>query len=186
MTVVTTIKNGVDVQRLMTMVEDVKREPWKGRLQFTVRSEWKGGFQARHTPGEYVIGDQAKEHQAQHSVTSDEPPEILGKDAGPSPSELVLSALASCLTVGYAANAAAKGIDLQELRFEINADGDLQGFMNLNDVRPGLTDISLKVYLKANAPYEQLQELHDYVNTHSPIWDTISNPVKVRSQLMRG
>ncbi|HOC17023.1 MAG TPA: OsmC family protein [Vicinamibacterales bacterium] len=186
MTVVTTIRNGVDVQRLMTMVEDVKREPWKGHLEFKLRSEWQGGFQARHTPGDYVIGDQKLKHQTSNTVTSDEPPEILGKDAGPSPTDLVLSGLAACLTVGYAANAAAKGIDIQELRLEIDANGDLQGFMNLNDVRPGLSDVSVKVHLKSNAPQEQLQELHDYVTAHSPIRDTISNPVKVRSELVRG
>jgi uncharacterized OsmC-like protein len=186
MTVTTTFRNGVDVQKLMTLVEDVKREPWKGRLQFTVTSQWQGGFQARHAPAEYVVGDETKEHQAQHSVTSDEPKEILGKDGGIAPAELVMSALASCLTVGYAANAAAKGIDIEELRIEIKADGDLQGFMNLNDVRPGLTDVSVKVHIRSNASPEQVQELHDYVNSHSPIWDTIANPVKVRSELARG
>jgi uncharacterized OsmC-like protein len=176
MTVVTTIKNGVDVPRLMTMVEDVKREPWKGHLEFKLRSEWQGGFQARHTAGDYVIGDQTLKRQAPNTVTSDEPPEILGKDAGPSPTDLLLSALGACLTVGYAANAAARGIDIKELRLEIDANGDLQGFMNLNDVRPGLSDVSVKVHIKANAPQEQLQELHDYVTAHSPIRDYHQQP----------
>lgn len=183
MAITTTLRNGVDVNKLTAFIEGVKGEPWKGRLSFTVKSEWTGGFRARHTVSSYAVGDERENHVTDHTVLSDEPKAILGSDAGISPSELILSALASCLTVGYAANAAAMGIDLQEVRFELNAEGDLQGFMNLNDVRPGLTDITVKTHIRSTASREKLQELHDYVNAHSPIWDTISNPVNVKSEL---
>jgi uncharacterized OsmC-like protein len=186
MTVVTTLKNGVDVQKLTGLIEEVKREPWKARVEFTVKSEWKGGFQAKHTVGPYTVGDTAAEHERPHTLTSDEPTAILGKDGGFSPSELVLSALASCMSVGYAANAAAMGIDLQEVRFEITGKGDLQGFMALNDVRPGMPEISVKTFVKSNATPEQLKALHDHVYQHSPIRDTLSNPVKVTSELVTG
>lgn len=179
----TTTINGVDTQRLTNFVEDVRREPWKARLSFSVKSEWTGGFRARHTVSSYTIGDEIEHHVDDHAVSSDEPKGILGSDTGISPAELVLSALASCLTVGYAANATAMGIDIHELRFEMTAYGDLQGFLNLNDVRPGLSEIEVRTYLQANAPAEKLQELHDYVNAHSPIWDTLSKPVAVRSTL---
>ena len=49
--------------------------------------------------------------------------------------------------------------------------------------RPGLTDISVKTHIKSNALADKLQELHDYVNKHSPIWDTLSSPVQVKSEL---
>jgi uncharacterized OsmC-like protein len=184
MATTTMTKNGVDVQKLTNLIEDVKREPWKGRLSFTVKSEWKGGFKAVHTVSQYEVGDEQNDHSVQHSVKSDEPAAILGADSGISPTELILSSLASCLSVGYAANAAAMGIDLKEVRFELTGHGDLQGFMNLNDVRPGLTEVDVRTYVRSDAPREKLQELHDHVNAHSPMWDTISNPVKVRSQLM--
>ncbi|PQP33599.1 osmotically inducible protein OsmC, partial [Desulfobacteraceae bacterium SEEP-SAG9] len=93
------------------------------------------------------------------------------------------SSLAACLTVGYAANAAAMGIDIDEMSFEITGNGSLEGFMNIGDSRPGLNDINIKAHIKSSAPEAKLQELHDYVNTHSPIWDTIQNPVKVKSEL---
>ncbi|MFB3852661.1 MAG: OsmC family protein [Vicinamibacterales bacterium] len=184
MTLVSTLKNGVDVQKLTGLVEEVKREPWKGRLLFKMDSEWKGGFRARHKVSQYVVGNQPATHRTQHTVTSDEPVEILGNDAGISPSELVLGALASCLTVGYAANAAANGIDLKELRLELTAEGDLQGFLNLNGVAPRFSEISVKAYVKADATPQQIKELHDYVNAHSPVWDTIANPVRVKSELV--
>jgi uncharacterized OsmC-like protein len=180
----TTIRNGVDVQKLGSLIEDVKREPWRARLTMTVRSEWKGGCRALHTVSDYEVGDESGAHTESHSVATDEPREILGSDAGISPTEMLLSALASCLSVGYAANAAGMGIDLQEVRFEITGRADLQGFMNLNGVRPGISDVEVKTFIKAEAPKEQLEELHRIVNSRSPLWDTISHPVNVSSRLV--
>jgi uncharacterized OsmC-like protein len=184
MTMVGNVRNGVDVDQLMTAIEAVKTDPANGRLIFTVRSKWTGGFTAEHTPGAYEVGREKTDHPHPYTVRTDEPPQILGRDTGISPAETLLASLASCLTVGYAANAAALGIDLQEVTFEITGKGSLEGFMNLGNTRPGLSDIQVKATVKSNAPPDKLRELHDYVNSHSPIWDTIANPVKVTSQLV--
>ena len=123
---------------------------------------------------------------AQLCHPDDEPSEVLGGDTGISPAETLMSSLAACLTVGYAANAAALGIDLDELSFEITSHGSLEGFMNIGDARPGLSESGIKARIKSDAPKEKLQELHDYVNEHSPVWDTICNPVKISSEIVTG
>lgn len=178
------IRNGVDVDKLGTMIESVKRDPKHAALKFSVHSEWKGGLKAQHTSGEYTVGFKTTKHAQPRVIVTDEPPEVLGTDGGVSPAELILTSLASCLMVGYSANAAAMGIDLQSITLDLTGEGDLQGFMNLGNVRPGLSKISVQARVKANAPAAKLKELHDYVNQHSPIWDTLSNPVKVESRLI--
>lgn len=180
------IRNGVDVDKLGGMVEAVKEDPKLAALKFSVHSEWKGGLRAQHSGGTYTVGTTTTQHKQSRSILTDEPPEVLGTDAGSSPAEVALAALSSCLMVGYAANAAAMGIDLQEVTLDLTGVGDLQGFMNLGKVRPGLSKISVKAHIKANASREKIQELHDYVNAHSPIWDTIANPVKIESSLGDG
>lgn len=177
------MRNGVDVGRLETMVESVKRDPKQAALKFSVHSEWKGGLKAQHSGGQYTVGSTTTRHKQTRAIMTDEPPEVLGTDAGMSPSEMTLAALASCLMVGYAANAAAMGIDLESVTLDVTADGDLQGFMNIGDVRPGISRIAVEARVKANAPPEKLRELHDYVNAHSPIWDTLANPVRIESRL---
>lgn len=177
------IRNGVDVGKLESMVESVKRDPKLAALRFSVHSEWKGGLRAQHAGGQYTVGTTTTRHKQSRAIMTDEPQEILGTDSGVSPSEMTLAALASCLMVGYAANAAAMGIDLQSVTLDVTGEGDLQGFMNLGSVRPGLSRISVKAHVKANAPPEKIRELHDYVNQHSPIWDTLANPVRVESTL---
>ena len=76
------------------------------------------------------------------------------------------------------------GTDIDDMSFEITGNGSLEGFMNIGNARPGLKDISVKTHIKSSAPDEKLQELHDYVNTHSPIWDTLSSPISVKSELV--
>lgn len=178
-----TIKNGVNVDDLMVAIKGVKDDPANGKLTFTVHSKWKDGFKAEHKSANYIVGKESATHAHEHTISTDEPKEILGEDSGISPAETLLSSLTACLTVGYAANAAAMGIDIDEMSFEITGKGSLEGFMNIGDSRPGLNDITVKTHLKSSAPAEKLQELHDYVNQHSPIWDTIKNPVKVKSEL---
>ncbi len=183
-TVIKNVRNGVDLDQLTAAVESVKQDAANGKLTFTVSTEWKGGFKAHHTTAGYSVGPNRGRHVREHEVDTDEPREILGSDAGISPAETMITSLAACLSVGYAANAAAMGIDLEELRFEITANGSLEGFMNIGNSRPGLSDISIKAIVRSSASPEKLRELHDYVNQHSPIWDTICNPVKISSQLV--
>lgn len=180
------IRNGVDVDKMGAMLEAVKRDPKAGALRFSMRSEWKGGLSASHAAGQYTVGTTTSQHRQRRTVTTDEPPEVLGADGGVSPAEMTLAALGSCLMVGYSANAAAMGIDLESVTIDLVGSGDLRGFMNVPGARPGLDAIEVSVDVKANAPKAKLQELHDYVNAHSPIWDTLANPVRVSSHLKGG
>lgn len=181
-----TIVNGVNLDELMGAIEAVKSDPENGKLTFTVNTTWEKGFKARHTTGGFTVGKESGNRNKNHVVETDEPNEVLGSDAGISPAETLMSSLGACLTVGYAANAAAMGIELDELTLEINADGSLEGFMNLRDQRPGLSNLNVKAFVKSDAPKEKLAELHDYVNSHSPIWDSISNPVSISSEIVTG
>jgi uncharacterized OsmC-like protein len=180
------IRNGVNVTDLMAAIEAVKMDADNGKLTFTVNSQWAGGFKATHTTADFAVGKEAGKRAKSHTIATDEPNEVLGSDSGISPAETLISSLASCLAVGYAANAAALGIDIDEMSFEITGNGSLEGFMNIGDNRPGLSDLNIKAIVKSNAPAEKLQELHNYVNEHSPIWDTICNPVKIQSELVTG
>ncbi len=178
------IRNGVNVDNLMAAVEAVKTDRENGKLTFTVNSKWMDGFKADHTTSGYKVGKETGKRPKSHHLITDEPNEILGGDSGISPAETLISSLAACLTVGYSANAAAMGIDIEELSFEITGKGSLEGFMNIRDAKPGMSDFKIKAHIKSNASDEQLHQLHDYVNAHSPIWDTLRNPVKIESSIV--
>jgi uncharacterized OsmC-like protein len=94
--------------------------------------------------------------------------------------ESVLSALASCLSVGFAYNAAAQGIKLDALSFELEGDIDLRGFLGLSDqVSPGYSNIQVTCRIDSDASKAKVDALVDYVKRTSPVLDIIQRAVPV-------
>ena len=105
---------------------------------------------------------------------------LLGENHAPNAVEAVLHALASCLSVGFAYNAAAQGIKVEKLEFELEGDIDLHGFLGLSDkVRPGYQNIRLKCLVSADATKEKISELWQYVQKTSPVFDIARNQVPI-------
>lgn len=116
-------------------------------------------------------------------LPSDEPVALGGTDTAPNPVEQVLAALGNCLAVGYAANAAAAGIEISDLRISLEGDLDLHTFLGLTDGNAGYSSIRVKVDLKSNATADQLQALHQKVVGTSPVGHTLRRAVPVQIDL---
>jgi uncharacterized OsmC-like protein len=84
----------------------------------------------------------------------DEPPGLLGDDTAPNPTEALLAALGSCLSVGIHANAIARGIRLYKLELELEADINITSVWGVGDLSPkarGLTAVRAKVQIEGDA-----------------------------------
>lgn len=113
----------------------------------------------------------------------DEPADLGGRDQGPNPVELVLSALGTCQAIVYAVYAAALGIRLDNIEVAAEGDIDIRGLLGLADVRPGFPGIRLRVSLEADAAAERVVELVRMVNKHCPVHDVIRNPVPLNESV---
>lgn len=163
------IKNGVDVDALLKTIDDFKSDPKKAQTEFSATTDWVGGANSR-----------AKIRGFTFEV--DEPKSLLGSDKAPNPVETLLAAAGSCLSVGFAYNAAVRGIDLESMSIEARGELDLQGFLGISDkVRPGYKNIKVTIKIKSNAPREKIRELYEHVLRTSPVLDIIRNaePVTV-------
>jgi uncharacterized OsmC-like protein len=99
--------------------------------------------------------------------------------------ETVLHALASCLAVGFVYNAAAQGIGVESLDFELEGELDLHAFLGLSkEKRPGFQAIRARYRVQADAPREKIEELCSYVQRTSPVMDILRNPVPVSVELV--
>ena len=116
----------------------------------------------------------------------DEPPSLLGQDTAPNPSEAMLAALGSCLSVGIHANAITRGIKLTKLELELEGDINITGVWGIGDLsekRLGFTDIRVKVDLDGDASREELEKLVAHSNFWSPVANTLRNPVNMEVSL---
>lgn len=175
------LPNGVDVDKLLATIDAIKANPDLANFQFRAETEWKSGGHSRtQIQSFHGAGAEDTSRSNPFAVEADEPPVLLGSNAGPNAVEIVLAGLASCLAVGFAYNAAARGIRIEELTLRLAGNVDLHGFLGLSEaVRPGYRDIRVTCRVKSDASREQLVELCEHVQKTSPVLDIIRNPVGV-------
>jgi uncharacterized OsmC-like protein len=165
--------NGLDLGALQTIVAGWQSDPTKRKTVWRTRVEWHDGFGNTF---------QSRSHAP---VRVDEPTSLGGGDSAPNPAEMLLGALGTCLSIGYALNAAARGIELQHLALDLEGDIDLGVFGGLvEDGNPGYSDIRVRVQVQSEASAEALQALHEHVVRTSPILSTVARPVHVTSEVV--
>ncbi len=161
--------NGIDVDVLMNAIGAVKEDPEVGKKTFQVETNW-------------LRGTRSESKMREFTVKADEPTDLGGTDTAPNPVEITLAALGSCLATGFAANAAAMGIEIESMRLSVEGNLDLRGFFGLSEeVRSGFQSIKYTTYIKSNAPKEKLEELRKHVEKTSPCGDICANQMEALS-----
>ena len=178
---VATIHNGVNVDDLMATVEAIKAKPSLAQFVFRSKAKWINRAHTQSTFDSLYGADAEHRRKSPLFLEGDEPAPLLGTDLAPNAAEAALHALSCCMSVTYAYNAAAMGIDIKNLSFEMETDSNLLGSLELDpQVRPGLSPIRIKVNLDCNGTPDQVRELHAKVNRTSPLMDTFRNPVELQ------
>ncbi len=178
--------NGVNVEQLVATIGAIKDNPDLASFKFRATTEWiSGGHCQTKVQSFYGVGKEDDSRAEPFILEGDEPPVLLGTNSGPNAVEAVLHALASCLSVGFIYNAAARGISVEALDFSLEGDIDLHAFLGISDKkRPGYQNIKVSYRVKSDAPREKLVELCDYVQNTSPVMDIIRNSVPVTVSLV--
>jgi uncharacterized OsmC-like protein len=171
------IINGVDVDRMGSTVEVVRRTPSLAAFRFRAANHWIDGGHNRSTiQSFYGVGQEDTFRTTPFVLDTDKPPVLLGKNQGPTPVEFVLHALAACLTTSLVYHAAARGIHIESIESTLEGDLDLHGFLGLSEaIRNGYQNIRASFIVKSDASAEQLESLARF----SPVYDIVSNPVPV-------
>lgn len=175
--------NGIDVDALKQVVQDVANDPAKGIVRFAVKSAWQGQTKSRATVESFHIGGQEVKRHFEMDV--DEPVELLGQNSAPNPQEMLMTALNACIMVGYVAGAAMKGIRLEKVEIETSGELDLRGFLGIDaSVPPGYESIHYTVTMKGNGTEADFREIHDTVRQTSPNYFNIARPIRIDSRLV--
>ncbi|MDB5693827.1 MAG: hypothetical protein JWO81_2890 [Alphaproteobacteria bacterium] len=174
--------NGIDLQALQETVAAIQADPGCAAVAFKVTTEWAGQARSRSTVESYRIG--GKEVPRSFTIDADEPHELLGSNSAPNPQELLLSAINSCMTVGYVAQAALRGITLDRCTIETEGDLDLRGFLGLSqEVPAGYRRLDYAVRLEGDGTPEQYEEIHRAVMATSPNYFNLARPVEMHGRL---
>ena len=95
-----------------------------------------------------------------------------------------MSALNACMTVGYVAGAAIRGITLDRLEIETRGQLDLRGFLGLDDAVPaGYENLDYVVHISGDGTPEQFAEIHRSVMATSPNYFNMARPIRMNGTL---
>ena len=98
-----------------------------------------------------------------------------------------MAAFNACITVGYVAGAALKGITLESLEIRTKGELDLRGFLGLSDtVAAGYEAIDYEVRIKGDGSEADFEEIHQNVIKTSPNYFNVSRPIKLNAKLSVG
>lgn len=180
-----TMMNGVPVDRLEETIEAVSANPELGKSEFRARNRWIKGSHNHSTITDFYCAGEERVHEEPFELDNGEHQVLLGNDEGANPVEQVLHGLAGCVTTTFVYYAAAQGVEIDEVESELTGHLDLQGLLGTAPVKPGYTDVQIKLRVKSDAPVEKLQELATLAQNRSPVLSTVSSPVDLAVELER-
>jgi uncharacterized OsmC-like protein len=178
-----TIVNGLNLDDLFALIEGIRRDASKAKTSWRVATTWQGQARSRAEITGFGIG--GKEVPRPFTFDIDEPCELGGSNRFANPQEHLIAALNACMTVGYVAQCAIRGITLESLEIETEGEIDLRGFLGIDpNVANGYESLRYTVRIKGDGTKEQFGEIHDAVIATSPNFYNVSQRVALRPTLI--
>lgn len=174
------VNNGVNVEALLGARAALEQTPDAAQFKWRASCAWINGTHSRSVIGNFFGLGAEQSRGKTFSVEADHPQVFAAEDNAPTPVELVLSGLASCLTAGVAAVAQRRGIQLYAVSATLEADMDLQGILGIDDdVRNGFGTIHVHFNIRADASEDDIKALVAQSQKRSAVFDVITNPTSV-------
>ncbi len=172
--------NGVNIEALRGARQALTDMPAAAQFQWRAACEWIKGTHSRTTVTGFSGLGQDHEHRMAHTIDADHPEVFASEDNGATPPEIVLAALASCLTAGIATVASNRGVQLRSVTATIECGMDLQGILGIDsDVRNGFDGIKVTYNIDADASKEDIEAIVAQSQKRSAVFDIVSNPTTI-------
>jgi uncharacterized OsmC-like protein len=176
----TPVDNGVNVEFLLSAREILTAQPEGADFKWRVANTWVNGTHSRSTVQNFYGLGNEQSHRAEFSLDGDHPEVFSSEDQGPTPVEVLLVSLASCLTAGVAAVAQNREIQLRSVTATLEGDMDVRGILGMDpEIRNGFNKIRVSYKIDADASPEDIKALVAQSQKRSAVYDIVTNPTRV-------
>ena len=180
-TTATPVDNGVNIEALRGARQALTDAPQAAQFNWRASCEWIKGTHSRSTISGFSGLGAEHQHRQAYVLDGDHPEVFASEDNGPTPPEVLLAALASCLTAGVATVASHRSIQLRSVNCTIEGDMDLQGILGIDsDVRNGFNGIKVTYQIDADASKADIEALVAQSQKRSAVFDIVANPTSVK------
>ena len=172
--------NGVTVAHLLGARQALTDAPEAAQFQWRARCDWVRGTHSRTTIDTYSGLGAEHLHRQSFAIDADHPEVFASEDNGATPTEIVLAALASCLTAGVATVASNRGVQLHAVTATVKGNMDLAGILGIDvDVRNGFDGIEVSFEIDADASKADLEAIVAQSQKRSAVFDIVTNPTTI-------
>jgi len=178
------VDNGVNVEALLGAREALAAAPEAAQFRWRARCEWINGTHSRTTVHDFFGLGAEHTHVAAFTYEADHPEIFASEDHGSTPAEILLAALASCLTAGVAAVATHRGVQLRSVSAVVEADHDVRGILGADpDVRNGFDNVRVRYAIDADASRADIEAIVAQSQKRSAVFDMLTNPTVVQVEV---
>lgn len=176
----TQVNNGVNVEHLLGAREALEEQPAAAQFKWRSSCEWVNGTHSRSTITSFFGLGEEQDRGKSFAIEADHPEAFAAEDNAPTPAEIALTGLASCLMGGVAAVAQHRDIQLNSVKATVEGDMDLAGILGIDDdVRNGFGTIRVTFDVDADATEDDIKALVAQSQKRSAVFDCITNPTDV-------
>ncbi len=180
-----TVDNGVNVEALLAAREAMTGAPAAGKFTWKATNTWVNGTHSQTTLHDFFGVGASQAHKTTFALETDHPEIFASEDKAVTPVEMVLAALAGCLTAGVAAVAQNRGVQLRAVTSTLTGDMDLAGILGIDpDVRNGFGGITVRFEIDADATREEIEGIVAQSQKRSAVFDVVTNPTNVRVEVV--
>ena len=174
------VDNGVNVEALLGARKALTDAPEAAKFKWRATCKWLYGTHSKSSiHGYFGLGEEHK-HKREFTFEADHPEVFAAEDLAATPVEIVLAALASCLTAGVAAVAQHRQIQLRSVSATVEAGMDIQGILGIDsDVRNGFDGIKVTYDIDADATADEIKAIVAQSQKRSAVYDIVTNPTNV-------
>jgi len=179
-----TVDNGVNIEAIRGARQALTDAPEAAQFRWRASTEWVNGTHSRSVITDFSGLGTNHAHRQSFSIEADHPEVFASEDNGAAPPEIVLAALASCLTAGIATVATQRGVQLRSVKATLEGGMDLQGVLGIDgDVRNGFDSIDVTYEIDADASRADIEAIVAQSEKRSAVFDIVTNPTTVRVKL---
>ncbi|OLS20066.1 MAG: hypothetical protein HeimC3_42040 [Candidatus Heimdallarchaeota archaeon LC_3] len=155
------VVNGIDKEKLVEAVENLKRTPENTIRKKKLTAEWVGGYRAKVYSGDTEV--------------------FIGGDKDFGGMSMAQASHLGCMIDVIATHATLRGIELEKLTIESEGEFDMGKYLGVpNKPDPGFQNIECTINIKVkNASTEELEELLNFSKTVSPVGNTLKSQVPI-------
>lgn len=131
-------------------------------------------------------GAQAHLEAGPFSWQADLPPGLGGENKAPSPTAMLLGALAGCAVVFLRDTLAPQlGVQVDSVQAEVRCKADLRGLLALPGAAPDLGDLEIDIRIESSEDDEKVDALYQAWLERCPVYLALTKPLGVKASLSR-